>query len=95
MKVSILLIAVLPAAQAGWLFSWGNPESVDTGSGNQQCKKITNRVGTEFSWHRSFFSNCCVRLYRDDHCGQQNGISCPDWTKVADQNVYSYKVTDC
>ena len=98
MKVSLLavpILLVLPSVHAGWLFQYGNPTSVDTGNGDQKCKSITNKAGTDFSWHRSFFSNCCIRLYRDSHCGQQDGISCPDWSKTASQNVFSYEVTDC
>ena len=93
--VSALLLVLPSCVNAGWLFIYGNPQNVDQGGSDQGCKAITNRAGTEFQWSRSFFSNCCIRLYRDSHCGQENGISCPDWTKIASQNVFGYRVTDC
>ena len=100
MKVSTIALSTallfLPhVVQANWLFLYGNPQNVDEGNGDQGCKAITNRAGTQFEWTRSWDSNCCVRLYRDSHCGQENGISCPDWTKIATQNVFGYEVTDC
>ena len=99
MKISLIVLpivmAVMPSVHAGWSFIYGNPKNVDSGKGNQGCKAITNRAGTEFKWDRSFFSDCCIHLYKDNHCGQQVGISCPDWSKTASQNLFSYRVTDC
>lgn len=99
MKISLIvfpaIMALMPSVHAGWSFIYGSPKDVDSGDGDQGCKAITNKAGTDFQWHRSFWSNCCIHMYKDNHCGQQVGISCPDWSKTSSQNLYSYRVTDC
>jgi hypothetical protein len=91
----IILVPLLPAAVNSWTLELGG--KVFDGTGNRACSKATANAGSHLVWDRPFLSKCCLHLYSDTGCGNQNqnGYSCSDWEKDLGQNVKAFSVTNC
>src|SRR5262245_26648382 len=96
---SPLAIFMAQSAAASWTFSWRDPGGtphVVLGTLNNECKVINHGKGQRFEWDRSFWSDCCIKLYVNPYCsGEPAGDSCSDWKKTASVALLSYEVTSC
>ncbi|GBC04662.1 hypothetical protein RclHR1_00580027 [Rhizophagus clarus] len=91
----ILFILSLISVQAfAWTLTLGG--KVFDGTDNLTCTAVTAFSGSQLSWKRGFFEDCCVRLHSDSLCStQQVGFSCEDWSKVLGQDINAFQVTNC